>query len=101
MPQPASRSERQTFRSLPTFRRFWGLNSGPWVCVANTLPASRFASHPADFFKVCFVFNYICFFLPLSFSFSVCMRTCIHVFVVGLYVYGGKRMIAAVGLPFH
>lgn len=77
MPQPVSRSERQTLGSLPTFRRFWDLNSGPWVCVANTLPASRLASHPVDFFKVCFVFNYICF-LSLFLSFCVCMCTYMH-----------------------
>lgn len=96
VPQTASRSERQTFRSLLTFRRFWGLNSGPWVCVANTLPASRLASHPVDFFKVCIVFNYICF-LSLSLSFCVCVCMCtymhMHACVCSLpvYVCGGQR----------
>lgn len=66
--QPVSRSERQTFRSLPTFRRFWGLNSGPWVCVANTLPASHLASHPADL---------KCFYLCPSFCVCMYVHTCI------------------------
>lgn len=103
VPQPASRSERQTFRSLPTFHRFWGLDSGPWVCVANTLPTSCLASHPVDFFKVCFVFNYI-FFVSVPLSVWVCVRTCtcMHAFVVCLCVCMEVReRLTEVGLLFH